>query len=65
MLAAILQAADSLAVSIPSFSNRFNFALPLIVVLVIVMFFLLLKVYTLEHPESEQRANPRKRGKIT
>lgn len=64
MVAAILQAADSLAASIPSFSDRFNFALPLIVVLIIVMFFLLLKVYTLEHPEPEERANPGQRRKI-
>ncbi len=42
-------AADSLASAIPSFTERFNFALPLIVVLLIVMFFLLIKVYALEN----------------
>ncbi|MCL5020460.1 MAG: hypothetical protein M1339_02100 [Bacteroidetes bacterium] len=64
MFAVILQAGDSLAVAIPSFSDRFNFALPLIVVLLMVMFFLLLKVYTLEHPESERSVNAGHRKKI-
>ncbi len=62
MLAAILQTADTLVTAIPSFSVRFNFALPLIVVLVILMFFLLLKSYNLDHPVSEEKnsARPRK-----
>ncbi len=38
-------AEDSLAASIPSFTDRINFTLPLIVILFIIMFFLLLKSY--------------------
>ncbi len=45
-------ARDSLAANIASFSQRFNFTLPLIVVLFIFMFFLLLKSYTMETQES-------------
>ncbi len=66
MLALVTSAADSVAVAIPSFTSRFNFMLPLIVVLLIVMFFLLIKSYALEHPAPERKtsrppANPRKR----
>ena len=61
MLAAILQAADTLATAVPSLSARFNFALPLIVVLIILMFFLLLKSYTLDHPPSEKKSAERPR----
>lgn len=46
---------DSLAASIPSFAQRFNFTLPLIVVLLILMFFLLLKVYTRESQPSRSQ----------
>lgn len=57
MIAFILNAADSVASSIPSFTQRFNFALPLIVVLLIVMFFLLLKVYEIEHSAPDSGKN--------
>ncbi len=59
-------AADSLASAIPSFTERFNFALPLIVVLLIVMFFLLIKVYSLENDASNgsgKKSLPGKRAK--
>lgn len=45
-------ASDSLAASIPPFSQRFNLTLPLIIVLFILMFFLLLKSYTQESETS-------------
>ena len=61
MFAAILQTADTLATSIPSFSQRFNFTLPLIVVLVILMFFLLLKSYNPEHTASDEHSSVRRR----
>lgn len=44
----IIQAEDTLSAKIPSFTERFNFTLPLIVILVIIMFFLLLKSYESE-----------------
>lgn len=61
---ALVSAQDSLAVAIPSFTDRFNFMLPMIVVLLIVMFFLLVKSYTMEHPASEERQSSRPRKKI-
>jgi hypothetical protein len=65
MFALVLDAAaDSLASAIPSFTDRFNFALPLIVVLLIVMFFLLIKVYALEnqpHDRLVKKSQTRKR----
>lgn len=63
MLGALVSASDSLAAAIPSFTDRFNFMLPVIAVLLIVMFFLLVKAYAIEHPASEQksRALPRKK----
>lgn len=64
VIAALMSAQDSLAEAIPSFTHRFNFILPLIVVLLIVMFFLLVKSYTLEHPVSEQERHSRPRKKI-
>ncbi len=48
MIGFLLQSVDSLAASIPSFSDRFNFTLPLIALLLIVMFLLLLKSYSSE-----------------
>lgn len=56
MYALITTAGDSVAAAIPSFTSRLNFMLPLIVVLMIVMFFLLVKSYTLEHPAPERKA---------
>ncbi len=58
-------AADSLAASIPSLTNRVNFALPVIVVLLIVMFFLLIKVYAIENeaPGRSGRKPPAKKGR--
>lgn len=44
----LAQTADTLSVTIPSLTDRFNFALPLIVVLFILMFFLILKSYESE-----------------
>jgi len=41
----LLQVADTLSVKIPSFTDRFNFTLPLIIVLFILMLFLMLKAY--------------------
>jgi hypothetical protein len=64
MLAAILQTADTLTTAVPSFSVRFNFAIPLVVVLIILMFFLLLKSYTFDHPESEEKSAERPRKSI-
>ncbi len=61
MLAAILQASDSLSAAIPTFSDRFNFALPLIVILLILMFFLLLKSYISDHQPPEQRPSDKPR----
>lgn len=66
MFALVTSASDSVAAAIPSFTSRFNFMLPLIVVLLIVMFFLLIKSYTMEHPAPDGKAgrpapNPRKR----
>lgn len=46
MLGLLIQAEDTLSTNIPSFSDRFNFAVPLIVILFIIMFFLLLKSNT-------------------
>lgn len=43
MIAFLFQAADTLSMNIPSFTERFDFTLPLIVLLFILMFFLLLK----------------------
>jgi len=43
MAAFILQAADTLSTKIPSFTDRFNFIIPLIAILFLLMFFLLLK----------------------
>ncbi len=57
MLAMITTAADSVAAAIPSFTERFNFMLPVIVVLLIIMFFLLIKSYTLENPPTAQKAD--------
>jgi hypothetical protein len=48
MIAFLLQVSDTLSAKIPSFTDRFNFTLPLIVVLFILMFFLLLKSYESE-----------------
>lgn len=56
MLALLTSAPDSVAAAIPSFTSRFNFMLPLIVVLLILMFFLLIKSYTIEHPAPEGKA---------
>ncbi len=53
MIIAALGAADSLASQIPSFSDRLNFSLPLIAVLLVVSFFLLLKSYTVERGGKE------------
>lgn len=55
MFAIMTAATDSVATAIPSFTDRFNFMLPVIVVLFIVMFFLLIKSYTLEHPAPERK----------
>ncbi len=46
MIAALIQAADTLTALVPSFSERFNFTLPIMVILFILMFFLLLKSYS-------------------
>jgi len=48
MTAFLIQVADTLSAKIPSFTDRFNFTLPLIVVLLILMFFILLKSYESE-----------------
>lgn len=45
-------AEDSMAAGIPSFTDRINFTLPLIVILFIITFFLLLKSYTSENEDS-------------
>ena len=42
-LGLLIQVEDSLSTKVPSFTDRFNFTLPLIVILFIIMFFLLLK----------------------
>jgi len=51
MLAFLLQTADTLKVNLPSFTDRFNFAVPLIALLLILMFFLLIKSFQTESRE--------------
>lgn len=46
IIALVVQVADSLSIKIPSFTDRLNFTIPLIAILVIIMLFLLLKTYT-------------------
>ncbi|MCL4540423.1 MAG: hypothetical protein M1378_12645 [Bacteroidetes bacterium] len=58
MLAFMSTAQDSVTAAIPSFTSRFNFMLPLIIVLLILMFFLLIKSYTMEHPAPEGKTGP-------
>lgn len=48
MTAFLLQAADTLSMNIPSFAERSNFTFPLIVLLLILMFFLLVKSFESE-----------------
>ena len=43
MIASLVQLSDTLAVKIPPFADRFNFILPLIVVLLLLTCFLFLK----------------------
>jgi hypothetical protein len=45
------QVADTLSTTIPSFTDRLNFALPLIVLLLILMLFLMLKSYESERSQ--------------
>ncbi len=55
MLAETIQAVDTLSRAIPSFSDRFNFILPLVVLLIILMFFLLVKSYSSGHETSDRK----------
>ncbi|HEY9164994.1 MAG TPA: hypothetical protein VIS48_02405 [Candidatus Kryptonia bacterium] len=61
ILILLIQAKDTLALRIPSFSDRLNFLLPLIVILLIVMFFLLLKSFAAK--EQSKTNTARSRGK--
>ncbi|MCL5267257.1 MAG: hypothetical protein M1469_04025 [Bacteroidetes bacterium] len=63
----LIQAAvqDSSAIKIPSFTDRLNFALPIIVILLIVTFFLLLKSYSMNNASTPGGHTETKRGKNT